>query len=97
MQEQMQGYVKSERHGYTMIIEFFHPQSNSLPKNLITDLASHIHGAGLDDEIRVVVIRSAGDRAFCAGASFNELLQIKTNKDGEDFFNGLKKEAERKK
>ncbi|HXB31615.1 MAG TPA: enoyl-CoA hydratase/isomerase family protein [Puia sp.] len=89
MLEQIQGYVKSERHGSTMIIEFFHPQSNSLPKNLLTDLASHIHGAGLDDEIRVVVIRSAGDRAFCAGASFNELLQIKTNKDGEDFFNGF--------
>jgi methylglutaconyl-CoA hydratase len=83
------GYVKSERHGSTMVIEFFHPQSNSLPKNLLTDLASHIHGAGLDDEIRVVVIRSAGDRAFCAGASFNELLQIRTNREGEEFFNGF--------
>jgi methylglutaconyl-CoA hydratase len=89
MPEQMLGYVKSERHGSTMVIEFFHPQSNSLPKNLLTDLASHIHGAGLDDEIRVVVIRSAGDRAFCAGASFNELLQIRTNREGEDFFNGF--------
>jgi len=83
------GYVKSERHGSTMVIEFFHPQSNSLPKNLLTDLASHIHGAGLDDEIRVVVIRSAVDRAFCAGASFNELLQIRTNREGEEFFNGF--------
>jgi len=89
MPEQILGYVKSERHGSTMVIEFFHPQSNSLPKNLLTDLASHIHGAGLDDEIRVVVIRSAGDRAFCAGASFNELLQIRTNREGEDFFNGF--------
>src|ERR1700730_3021483 len=89
MQEQTAGYVKSERHGQSMVIEFFHPQSNSLPKNLLTDLASHIHGAGLYDEIRVVVIRSAGDRAFCAGASFNELLQIRTNREGEEFFNGF--------
>ncbi|HEY4937095.1 MAG TPA: enoyl-CoA hydratase/isomerase family protein [Puia sp.] len=89
MHEQLPGYVKSERHGSTMIIEFFHPQSNSLPQSLLTDLASHIHGAGLDDEIRVVVLRSFGDRAFCAGASFTELSQIKNSREGEDFFNGF--------
>ena len=70
MQEQNPGYVKSEKHGLTMVIEFYHPQSNSLPQTLLTDLASHIHGAGLDDEIRVIVLRSSGDRAFCACASF---------------------------
>jgi methylglutaconyl-CoA hydratase len=89
MQDQIPGYVKSERHGSTMIIEFFHPQSNSLPQSLLTDLASHIHGAGLDEEIRVVVLRSSGERAFCAGASFAELSQIKTSREGEDFFNGF--------
>jgi methylglutaconyl-CoA hydratase len=89
MQEQVPGYVKSERHGSTMIIEFFHPQSNSLPQSLLTDLASHIHGTGLDDEIRVVILRSVGDRAFCAGASFTELSQIKSNREGEDFFSGF--------
>lgn len=89
MQAQIQGYVKSERHGSTMIIEFFHPQSNSLPQYLLNDLAGHIHGAGLDDEIKVVVLRSAGDRAFSAGASFTELSQIKTIREGEDFFNGF--------
>ncbi len=89
MQEQIPGYVRSERHGSAMVIEFFHPQSNSLPHSLLTDLARQIHGAGLDDEIRVVVLRSAGDRAFCAGASFNELLQIKTSREGEDFFTGF--------
>src|SRR5450432_2723655 len=89
MQEQVPGYVKSERHGSTMVIEFFHPQSNSLPQSLLTDLASHIHGAGLDDEIRVLVLRSVGDRAFCAGASFTELSQIKTSREGEDFFCGF--------
>jgi methylglutaconyl-CoA hydratase len=89
MQEQIRGYVKSERHGSIMVIEFFHPQSNSLPQYLLNDLAGHIHGAGLDDEIRVVILRSAGDRAFCAGASFTELSQIKNSREGEDFFNGF--------
>ena len=45
--------------------------------------------AGLDDEILVIVLRSAGERAFCAGASFAELSQIKTSLEGEDFFNGF--------
>jgi methylglutaconyl-CoA hydratase len=89
MQAQIHGYVKSERHGSIMIIEFFHPQSNSLPQYLLNDLAGHIHGAGLDDEIRVVLLRSAGDRAFCAGASFTELSELKTSREGEDFFNGF--------
>jgi methylglutaconyl-CoA hydratase len=89
MQEQIPGYVRSEKHGFAMVIEFFHPQSNSLPHNLLMDLSSHIHAAGLDDEIRVVILRSAGDRAFCAGASFTELLQIKTSREGEDFFIGF--------
>ena len=44
---------------------------------------------GLDDEIRVIVLRSAGEKAFCAGASFTELSQIKTSREGEDFFNGF--------
>src|SRR5664279_3256760 len=89
MQEQQPGYVKSERHGSMMIIEFYHPQSNSLPIALLNDLSGHIHSAGLDEELRVIVLRSSGERAFCAGASFTELAQIKNSREGEDFFNGF--------
>lgn len=89
MQEQHAGFVKSERHGQSMAIEFYHPQSNSLPLALLNELATHIHGAGLDEEIRVIVLRSAGERAFCAGASFTELSQIKNATEGETFFNGF--------
>ena len=89
MQEQLSGFVKSEKHGSTLTIEFYHPQSNSLPTPLLNDLTTHIHGAGVDDEIRVIVLRSVGDRAFCAGASFTELSKINSIRDGEDFFNGF--------
>ncbi len=89
MQDQSTGYVKSESRGLAMFIEFYHPQSNSLPLALLTDLASHIHEAGLKDEISVVVLRSFGERAFCAGASFTELSAIKSSREGEDFFNGF--------
>jgi methylglutaconyl-CoA hydratase len=89
MQEQFTGYVKSEKHGSVMTIEFYHPQSNSLPLGLMNELVTNINGAGLDNEIHVIVLRSLGDKAFCAGASFTELSQINSSSEGEDFFNGF--------
>ena len=64
--EQTPGFVESERHGHSVIVEFFHPQSNCLPLALLNDLASHILEAGLDEEVRVIILQSAGDRVFCA-------------------------------
>ena len=89
MQEQISGYVKSEKHGSLMSIEFYHPQSNSMPAVLLNELATEIHDAGLDEEIKVIIIRSLGEKAFCAGASFTELSKINSSSQGEDFFNGF--------
>src|SRR5450432_2755004 len=89
MQEQTSGHVKSEKHGSTMSIEFYHPQSNSLPGALLNDLATQIHGAGMDEEVKVIILRSVGEKAFCAGASFAELSKINSSSQGEDFFNGF--------
>ena len=82
------GYVKSHtEHGITTI-EFFHPQSNSLPAKILDELAQEIHYAGTHDT-KVLILRSAGDGAFCAGASFEELLAIQNEKDGLHFFEGF--------
>ena len=89
MQEQSTGYVKSEKHGLTMSIEFYHPQSNSLPAVLLNELSTQIHAAGMDDEIKVIILKSVGEKAFCAGASFTELSKINNSSQGEDFFNGF--------
>jgi methylglutaconyl-CoA hydratase len=72
-----------------MVIEFFHPQSNSMPLALMNELAGNIHGAGIDDEIRIILLKSAGEKAFCSGASFQELSQIKNSQEGEVFFSGF--------
>jgi methylglutaconyl-CoA hydratase len=85
----MEPYVKSEVHRHINTIEFFHPQSNSLPGKILNELASKITHAGEDPETKVIILRSAGDRAFCAGASFNELAAIKTEKEGLEFFSGF--------
>jgi methylglutaconyl-CoA hydratase len=83
------GYVKSEvRNGITTI-EFFHPQSNSLPLKILDELAQTILRAGNDDETKLVILRSAGEKAFCAGASFDELIQIQNAEQGLQFFSGF--------
>lgn len=83
------GYVRAERHNGVMTVEFFHPQSNSLPGSLLEAITHEIHGAGNDQDTRVIVLQSAGDRAFCAGASFDELLAIQTAEQGLQFFSGF--------
>jgi methylglutaconyl-CoA hydratase len=70
-------------------IEFFHPASNSLPGAILKLLAETIQKAGENDEIRVIVLKSSGDRAFCAGASFDELISIENEKVGKEFFMGF--------
>ena len=82
------GYVRSHtEHGITTI-EFFYPQSNSLPAKILDELAQEVHYAGTHDT-KVLILRSAGEGAFCAGASFEELLAIQNEKDGLHFFEGF--------
>lgn len=85
----MEAYVTSHvEHGINTI-EFFHPQSNSLPGKILEQLAHEIHFAGTHADTKVIVLRSGGDGAFCAGASFDELIAIQTEAEGLKFFSGF--------
>ncbi|MES2807987.1 MAG: enoyl-CoA hydratase/isomerase family protein [Bacteroidota bacterium] len=70
-------------------ISFYHPAQNSLPLALLNELADKIDQAGKDPQTRVIILKSEGDRTFCAGASFDELLQIKDKATGAQFFSGF--------
>ncbi len=70
-------------------IEFYHPAHNSLPGRLLAQLAQTIREAGADESVHVVVLRSTGERTFCAGASFDELLAIESFAQGKEFFMGF--------
>ena len=83
------GHVKSETHKGVGTIEFSHPQSNSMPGYLLNELARAIHRAGLDPDIKVIVLRSSGEKVFCAGASFEELASIQSEEQGKKFFSGF--------
>jgi|TARA_B110001454_G_scaffold31195_1_gene30472 methylglutaconyl-CoA hydratase len=85
----MNSYVKLDVENGIGTIEFFHPQSNSLPGEILQKLADTITEAGNNAEILVVILKSGGDRTFCAGASFDELMAIENEAQGKQFFCGF--------
>lgn len=70
-------------------ISFSHPKSNSLPAKLLKEITDAINKMANDKNARVIVMRSEGEKAFCSGASFDELLAIKDFKSGKEFFMGF--------
>jgi methylglutaconyl-CoA hydratase len=68
---------------------FGHPKSNSLPAAVLTALAATVTDLGEREDVRVIVLRSYGTAAFCAGASFDELTSIADEAAGKEFFMGF--------
>jgi methylglutaconyl-CoA hydratase len=87
----MEGFVKTSIDSNIAIITFFHPQSNSLPAAILNKLADEITAAGINDDVRVIILKSEGEKAFCAGASFDELIAIDSDEKGKVFFSGFAK------
>jgi methylglutaconyl-CoA hydratase len=87
-----QGSVSFEIDGNGIgTITFGHPLSNSLPGKILNKLADTIIELGNNDEVKVIVLKSEGEKAFCAGASFDELISIKDLETGKVFFSGFAK------
>lgn len=89
MNKTLQGYVNTTIEDTIATIEFFHPSHNSLPSNLLSDLTKKILELGADEEVLLIVIKSSGERTFCAGASFDELVSIENEDAGKTFFLGF--------
>lgn len=87
----IEAYVKSNVIDGVCIVEFYHPQSNSLPGRILNKLAETITEAGQNDAAKVVLLKSGGEKAFCAGASFDELIAIDNEATGKEFFSGFAK------
>lgn len=70
-------------------ITFGHPAHNSFPAHQLRSLIAALDSASQDDATRSILLRSAGDRTFCAGANLDELLAINDQKSGQEFFMGF--------
>ncbi|SDL62883.1 enoyl-CoA hydratase/isomerase family protein [Kriegella aquimaris] len=70
-------------------VEFGHPASNSFVLELLNRLSEELHKLSENPEIAVILLKSEGNRAFCAGASFEELTAVATLEEGKVFFSGF--------
>ena len=85
----MSGQIQTSKRKNIATITFSHPASNSFPSYLLDRLVENINRLSDDSEVHVIILQSEGERAFCAGASFDELVAIQTMDEGEKFFSGF--------
>jgi methylglutaconyl-CoA hydratase len=85
----LQGRVDTSIENGVATISFFHPAHNSLPGRMLAKLTEAINQAGANAAVKVVVLKSEGERTFCAGASFDELAAINDFETGKQFFMGF--------
>lgn len=84
-----EGSLYTRFEGALAILEFGHPASNSLNSELLNRLCRELESLSANPAVSAILIQSEGDRAFCAGASFDELLEISTPDQSTAFFNGF--------
>ncbi|MBP6372867.1 MAG: enoyl-CoA hydratase/isomerase family protein [Flavobacterium sp.] len=85
----VEAYVQYKINDSIATVEFFHPEQNSLPGAILAQLANTISEVGNMSEVKVIILKSGGDRTFCAGASFQELIAIDDAATGKVFFSGF--------
>lgn len=83
------GFVKLDKENKIAEITFYHPKSNSLPSSLLKEMKNIFNELSIDESINAVILKSSGEKAFCAGASFDELLEINNFEEGKEFFMGF--------
>ena len=84
-----EGFVKTEINNKIATVTFFHPKSNSLPSELLRDLKNRFDNLSNNNSVNVIILKSEGKKAFCAGASFDELIDIDNFETGKEFFMGF--------
>lgn len=87
----MEAFVTSEIKNNIVEITFGTPKSNSLPGHILEKLAQIIMDEGAKDEVKAILLKSEGEKAFCAGAFFDELLEIEELETSKRFFGGFAK------
>ena len=70
-------------------LTFGHPSSNSFPSELLERVTKELIAVGNNDEVSIIILKSEGKKAFCAGASFDELVSISNIEEGKQFFSGF--------
>lgn len=83
------GSIKTEIANNIAKVTFSHPASNSFPSSLLQQLTDELASLNKNESVTVIILQSEGTGAFCAGASFDELVAISNYEDGSKFFSGF--------
>ena len=83
------GSIRTEIANNIAKVTFFHPASNSFPSSLLQQLTDELQLLNKNENVTIIVLQSEGIGAFCAGASFDELVAISNYEDGSKFFSGF--------
>ena len=70
-------FVSSERDGAVAVVTIDHPPVNALSAALLEELEEEIAGLDADEEVRAIVLRGGGERAFVAGADISEFPALR--------------------
>lgn len=83
------GSLQTTIHNAVATVQFGHPAGNSFPRELLNRLTAEINSLSTHADVSVVVLQSEGNKVFCSGASFDELLEIQNEEQGIEFFSGF--------
>lgn len=83
------GSLYTKIQGHIATVEFGHPAGNSFVSELLDRLAAAFRALSANTMVSVILLKSEGDRTFCAGASLDELRTLHSLKEGTAFFNGF--------
>ncbi|MEL7268297.1 MAG: enoyl-CoA hydratase/isomerase family protein [Bacteroidota bacterium] len=87
--DRIQGSLYTSIQNKVATVEFGHPASNSFVSTLLQRLTDELNSLSKNENVSVILLKSEGERAFCAGASFDELVAISNLEEGKAFFSGF--------
>ncbi|KAF2332656.1 enoyl-CoA hydratase/isomerase family protein [Flavobacterium nitrogenifigens] len=87
--ENTNGSLETSFQNTIATVQFGHPASNSFPRELLNRLTAEINSLSRNEEVSVIILKSEGEKTFCSGASFDELLKVENEEQGVEFFSGF--------
>ncbi|MET3027387.1 enoyl-CoA hydratase/isomerase family protein [Flavobacterium sp. UW10123] len=87
--ENTNGSLETSFQNTIATVQFGHPASNSFPRTLLDALTSEINSLSRNEDVSVIILKSEGEKTFCSGASFDELLKVENEEQGVEFFSGF--------
>jgi methylglutaconyl-CoA hydratase len=88
-QQNLNGSILTTIENKIATLEFGHPASNSFPSDLLERLTNELNKLSQNIDASVIILKSSGSGAFCAGASFDELLAVSNLEEATKFFSGF--------